>query len=314
MAAGVVTPDGSLLSRLAAQTSCAADAEVLYQRLVGLLGAALRESGVARSGVRGIGVGCGGPMIFPDGLVSPLNIPVWRDFPLRPRLEADFQVPVAVDNDAKAFALGEHWIGRGRGSRCLLAMVVSTGVGGGIVEGGRLIDGAHGNAGHIGHVVVFPQGPRCACGARGCLEAVASGPNLARQAALAIAGGAASRIPPNAGGREIAAAAEAGDDLALRLFRRAGVALGRGIAAAAAVFDLDLVVVGGGVANAARFFLPALQHELRARAQLGFTRNLRVEVTTTTIETALAGAARLVLSGLGELEGCGPRAGRAVGQ
>jgi glucokinase len=224
-----------------------------------------------------------------------LNIPAWRDFPLRPRLEADFGVPALVDNDAKAFALGEYWLGGGRGSRCFLGMVVSTGVGGGIVQDGRLIDGAHGNAGHIGHVVVFPSGPRCACGARGCLEAVASGPNLARRAREAIAGGVASRIPPNPTARDLEAAAAAGDRLALRLFRQAGVALGRGIAAATALVDLDRVVIGGGVSNAARFFLPALRRELRARACLGFARGVQVEISSGTVNAALAGAAKLVL-------------------
>lgn len=296
LATGVVRRDGTVLARCSAPTSGGQDAEGLYRLLIGLLRRSLAEGKVPGSAIGAIGVGCGGPMLYPEGRVSPLNIPAWRDFPLRSRLEADFGAPALVDNDAKAYALGEYWVGAGRGARCLLGMVVSTGVGGGIVQDGRLFDGAHGNAGHIGHVVVFPNGPRCACGARGCLEAIASGPNLACRAAAALASGSPSQLPSNPTGPDLEAAAAAGDRLALRLFRQAGVALGRGIAAASALLDLDRVVIGGGVANAARFFMPALRRELAARSQLDFTYSLPVEIATHTVDAALAGAARLVMT------------------
>lgn len=296
LAGGVVRGDGMVLARVEQPTPTGRDAEVLYRTFCGLLDEALARSGRSLDAVGAVGIGCGGPMRFPEGFVSPLNIPAWRDFPLRPRLEAELGKPTLVDNDAKVFALGEAWLGQGRGARCLMAMVVSTGVGGGIVTDGRLIDGAHGNAGHIGHVVVFPNGPRCACGARGCLEAVASGPNLARRAREAMAAGAPSVLPAEPSGHDLAAAARAGDALALRLFRRAGVGLGRGIAAATALVDLDRVVIGGGISAAAEFFLPALRDELRARACLGFAREVEVVVSSGTVDAALAGAARLVLS------------------
>ena len=295
LATGVVRSDGIVLANCIAMTPTGTDAEGLYRVFRDLLHEAIKQSGVDRSAIRAVGIGCGGPMTYPEGLVSPLNIRAWRDFPLRPRLEADFSVPVMVDNDAKAFVLGEYWVGGGRGSRCLLGMVVSTGVGGGVVEEGRLIDGAHGNAGHIGHMVVFPNGPVCGCGARGCLEAVASGSHMARQAQQALASGTRSQIPANPTARDIGVAAAAGDTLALRLLRRAGVALGRGIASAATLLDLDRVVIGGGVAHVAEFFLPSLRRELDARARLDFTRHLPVQISDSTVETALAGAARLVL-------------------
>jgi glucokinase len=200
-----------------------------------------------------------------------------------------------VDNDAKAFALGEYWRGAGRGARCLLAMVVSTGVGGGIVEEGRLVHGAHGNAGHIGHIVVRPSGRPCACGARGCLEAEASGLNLAQQAKEAISRGVESRLPSEPTARDLAAAAATGDRLALQLFRKAGVALGRGIASATSLLDLDRVVIGGGVSNAARYFLGSLRRELSSRAQLGFAREVDVVLSSGTVDAALLGAARMVM-------------------
>src|SRR5207248_7729092 len=125
-------------------------------------------------------VGCGGPMAPGGEAVSPLNIPAWRDFPLRRRLAELTGLPVFVDNDAKALALGEGWVGAAAGERDFIAMVVSTGVGGGIVLDGRLLDGRDGNAGHIGHVNVEPDGHVCGCGARGCLEAEASGTAIRR--------------------------------------------------------------------------------------------------------------------------------------
>jgi glucokinase len=296
MAAGVVRADGALLSTRRIDTQRGVDGDALYQRLHGLLLQALEASGVRLAEISALGIGCGGPMTWPEGLVSPLNIPAWRDFPLRPRLEADFGRRTLVDNDAKVFALGEHWLGGGRGSLSFMAMVVSTGVGGGIVQNGRLVDGAHGNAGHIGHIVVFPKGPRCACGAQGCLEAVASGTNLARQARTALATGVASRLPPEPTARDLEIAADQGDRLSRLLFRRAGIGLGRAIASATALFDLDRVVVGGGVSQAARFFLPALERELRARARLGFARDVEVQISAGTGDATLAGAARLVLN------------------
>src|SRR4051812_49622601 len=123
--------------------------------------------------IDGVGIGCGGPMSWPAGEVSPLNIPGWRGFPLRARLSQRFPGrPVRLHNDAVALAAAEHWQGAARGHDDALAMVVATGVGGGLVLGGRLVDGATGNAGHVGHVVVDPAGPACTCGGRGCLEAV----------------------------------------------------------------------------------------------------------------------------------------------
>ncbi|MBB5627328.1 ROK family protein [Sphaerisporangium krabiense] len=176
-AAGLVGADGEIIVARRVATPPGGDAETLWTALTGLVDTVVRE---ADEPVTGVGVGCGGPMTWPDGEVSPLNMPGWRGFPLRERLAGRFPgVPVRVHNDAVCVAVAEHWRGAGRGSADMLGMVVSTGVGGGLVLGGRLIDGGTGNAGHIGHVVVDPEGPACECGGRGCLEAIARGPGLA---------------------------------------------------------------------------------------------------------------------------------------
>lgn len=307
MAAGLVDPRGAIRAQQETPTLATADAETLFGALVELCTAVIQQGSGAFTRLRGIGVGCGGPMQYPEGRVSPLNIPAWRDFPLRDRLAAHFGRPTVVDNDAKAYALGEYWIGGGQGARGFLGIVVSTGVGGGLVLDGRLVHGAHGNAGHIGHVIVFPNGPRCACGARGCVEAVASGPSMVHRARSALNRGAASELTgasgrPNRVGaspqaltaRELETAARHGDALAQRLFRDAGIALGRGIVAAASLVDLDRVVIGGGVSNAADLFWPALQHEVAQNARLDFTRDLDVRLSELRVSAALAGAAALI--------------------
>src|SRR5712691_5027798 len=201
MAAAVVSSDGQVLSSDRIATSPSADADSLFDALATLCHAVIGASGVS---VSAIGVGCGGPMRYPAGIVSPLNITAWRDFPLRGRLSAAFSLPCVVDNDAKALALGERWKGAGRGSDNMLGMVVSTGVGGGVILDGRLLHGFAGNAGHVGPIVVWPDGPLCGCGAHGCVEAVASGSGLTRRLSDALLLGAPSSLPAGSTAAEIA--------------------------------------------------------------------------------------------------------------
>lgn len=293
MACGLVTSSGELQARERIETPRSSDAEVLFSALAQACQSLLRQNRAAA-----VGVGCGGPMRYPEGSVSPLNIPAWRDFPLRRRLEDTFKLPTIVDNDAKALAVGERWRGAGHGSNNMLGMVVSTGVGGGIVLDGKLLHGEAGNAGHVGHIVVWPGGPPCGCGARGCVEGIASGSGLSRRLSAALADGAPTCLQPGASAAQIAEAARGADDpLAKELFRSAGEAVGRGIASAAALLDLERVVIGGSIALHAWDLLgPPLEAEVRASAQLDFTRNLKVLRASLGDEAGLFGAAQLALA------------------
>jgi glucokinase len=249
LAAAVINRAGAVIHRDQTATS-GADEEELYAALLRLIDG-VREA--ADVDIAGVGVGCGGPMERGGIGVSPLNIPQWRHFALRPRLEATLDLPVTVDNDAKALALAEGWVGAARGERDFLAMVVSTGVGGGIVLDGRLLDGSSSNAGHIGHVVVVPGGRRCACGGHGCLEAEASGTAIA-----AITG------------RPAAAA-----DHAVRV--RTGQLVGQAVASVANLLDLRLACVAGSVAlGFGDVFFAAAQAEIDASARLEFSRGTRM--------------------------------------
>jgi glucokinase len=240
--------------------------------------------------IDGVGIGCGGPMTWPVGEVSPLNIPGWRDFPLRARLAERYPgVPVRLHNDAVAFAAAEHWRGAAQGVDNMIGMVVSTGVGGGIVSSGRILDGATGNAGHIGHCVADPQGPMCACGARGCLEAIARGP--------ATVAWARERGSDAEDGPALAQRAAEGDEIALAAFARSGDAVGRVIAWCSALLDLQMVVVGGGLSQSGPPLWDPLLAAVREHAVLPFLTDLRVVPPALGGDAGLIGAAALVLAG-----------------
>ena len=293
-AAGLVAPDGHALSYVREPTPQSADARELLAFVVAVAERAIATAGIAPLA---IGVGCGGPMRYPAGIVSPLHIPAWRGFPLRDRLAAALGLPTIVDNDAKAFALGEAIYGGGHDSPAILGMVVSTGVGAGIVIDGALQHGRTGNAGHIGHSIVAPRGLRCECGARGCLTPYASGPGIAARARAAIALGTATglaTLPPDALTAEtIAAHATDGDRLARQLLRDAGQMLARAIASAAALLDIDHFILGGGVSASGPPLFDPLHRELRRRARLPFTRDLRVVPAALGPASGVIGAASL---------------------
>jgi glucokinase len=166
-------------------------------------------------------------------------------------------------------------------------MVVSTGVGGGLILDGRLRDGATGNAGHIGHIVVEPDGPSCGCGGRGCLEAVARGP--------AVVAWAAERGSPATDGRDLARLATAGDPVALAAFERAGAAVGLAVAGVVALLELDIVVIGGGLSAAGDLLFGPLRREFALRARLDFTRDTPVAAAALGQDAGLIGAAGLIL-------------------
>ena len=245
MAAGVVDGAGRILTEDRTPTGGGGDADDLFDSLADLIDQVRAASPVEPTTC---GVGCGGPMTDGGDTVSPLNIPAWRYFPLRERLADHTDLRTFVDNDAKALALGEGWVGAARDVDDYVAMVVSTGVGGGIVLDGRLLDGADGNAGHIGHMIVEPDGRRCICGASGCLEAEASGRNIEEMTGR----------PP----------AEA----SMEVRRRTGTLVGRTVASVANLLDLRLAVVAGSVAlGFGDDFFRAAQAEADRSARLAYS-------------------------------------------
>lgn len=236
--------------------------------------------------VGAVGIASAGPIHVGAGTVSPINIASWRGFPLRDRVAAAVPgVPVRLGGDGLCMALGEHWRGAGRGARFLLGSVVSTGVGGGLVLDGAPYHGRTGNAGHVGHVVVESDGAPCVCGGRGCVETIASGPSLTRWAQANGWTGTDARA--------LAQAAAAGDAVAVRAFGRGATALAAMIASVAAVCDLDVAVIGGGVAKSGRVLFDPLRAALRGYAGLDFIRGLQVVPAELGGNAGLVGAAAL---------------------
>jgi glucokinase len=280
IAAALVDPDGTLV-HTANRPTPNNGAEGVWAVVQELFTDALRVAG----GVVGaVGIASSGPINLATHTVSPINITSWRGFPLRDRVAAMAPgVPVRLAGDGLCMTLGEHWRGAGRDARFLLGMVVSTGVGGGLVLDGAPYYGRTGNAGHVGHVVIDADGQPCACGGRGCVETVAAGPSMVR---WARANGWAA--PPAAGGKELAYAAAAGDAVAVRAFRRGAAALAAMIASVAAVCDLDLVVIGGGIARSGPLLFEPLHTALADYAHLDYLAGLRV------VPAELGGAAGLV--------------------
>jgi glucokinase len=191
-----------------------------------------------------------GPLDPQSGVVfSAPNIPGWDDFPLRDELHKKFGVPVRIDNDAKLAALGEWHFGAGRGHHHVLYITISTGIGGGVISDDRVLQGVRGLATEVGHITVLPDGPLCSCGQRGHLEAIASGPGIARYVEEELAAGASSSLQGRAelSGRDVSAAAAQGDALAVRALARAGHFIGQALAELLHMFNPSIVIFGGGV-------------------------------------------------------------------
>jgi glucokinase len=295
LAVGVAEAGGRLITWGQLPTPKDLDAEQLWRTLDALITRVLDsdEAGDPAQ-LAGVGCGCGGPMEWPAGLVSPLNIPAWRGFPLRARLRERFgAIPVRVHNDAITMTAGEHWRGAGRGVANMLGMVVSTGVGGGLILDGQLIEGASGNAGHIGHVVVDPEdGPVCGCGGRGCLEGIARGPALVAWAQQE--GWRPGRLDVTA--KDLADDAALGHQVGRAAMHRAGRALGIAVASATSLCDLEVVSVGGGLSQAGALLFEPLEEALRAHAKLDFTRQVRVVPAALGQSAGLVGAAALIFA------------------
>lgn len=263
LAVGIVADTGEVLVRDRVATP-ARDVWPALARVV------LRVLAAAPTPPVAVGIGCGGPMNPTTRTVSPLHVPTWKEFALAEEVEALTQLPTVLDNNAKAVALGEAWCGAAVGVRDFVAVVMGAGVGGGIVSGGKVLEGRLGNAGHIGHIVVEPEGRDCRCGGRGCLEAYCSG-----------------RAIEDETGRPPQRAPQA-------IVERTGLLTGRALASLGAVCDLRLAVIGGSVAlGFGEPFFSAAQQELDQRARLSFTSGFRVVPAGLGQLAPLVGAAAL---------------------
>jgi glucokinase len=266
LAVGVVSSSGELLSRMQTQTP----ATDVWGALKKLIDTQMQQSNVR---LEACGVGCGGPMTLNGESVSPLNIPDWRGFGLLSAVKRATGLKTYIANDAQALVLGEVWCGSAVGISDVIGMVVSTGVGGGIVSNNKLVTGHLGNAGHIGHVIVEPNGRLCECGAYGCLEAHVSGRSIE------------------------AMTGKPSEHATTEVKIEAGKLVGRALVSVGALMDLQLCVIGGSVAlGFGDPFFRAVQHELDRSARLEFIRGMKVLPVGLGDAAPLIGAASLARS------------------
>ncbi|MGN9790623.1 ROK family protein [Streptomyces sp. OZ13] len=298
IAGALVDEEGGLLVRAERATPARRPAE----ELMGAVTAVLDELASHRAwdALSCLGIASAGPLDTAAGTVSPVNIPAWRRFPLVERVRAHPRTPLGLRpvlvGDAVAMTAAEHWLGAARGVDNALCMVVSTGVGGGLVLNGRLHPGRSGNAGHIGHITVDLDGPLCACGAPGCVEGLASGTAIAAHARAA-----GWTAPPGAtpDAAAVAAAARGGDVRAQAAYERAAQALAAAIAATTALVELDLVVIGGGVAQAGDTLFTPLRRRMADYAVLDFTRDVPIVPARLALDAGLIGAAAVASAAAG---------------
>lgn len=296
--AALVDQDGTLLRRKAARTRRDAGVMGVIEQIGELVNEVAREA----TSVSGVGVAVPGPVDHATGVVrfAP-NLPEWRDVPVQELLQERFACPVYVGNDANLAALAEHRFGAGRGTRHMVYITVSTGVGGGIIVDGRLLLGRSGYAGEIGHHVVKEDGPRCHCGNVGCLEALASGTAIAREARIAVVSGEPTVLAEWCEGdvwrvdaAMVARAAQAGDEVAARILTQAGHYLGVGILNVLHIFNPERVVLGGGVLQAGEWITRPMWEVLRARVHPGYLQEGDIVPAALGDDVGLLGAAALV--------------------
>lgn len=252
-AAVLARTDGEIVSRASEPTrSDVRTAEEVVRSLARMARELAADAGVKSADILAVGVSCGGPLDSKTGVVySPPNLPGWDAVPVKEILERELQRPVVVQNDANATALAEWRFGAGRGTRNMIFMTMGTGIGGGLILDGRLYQGTNDLAGEVGHQTIVIDGPRCGCGKRGCLEALASGPAIARLARESLGYGRQKRVLALAGGKaaditaaHVLEAAKEGDAFAVGILDEAGTYMGIGIANLIQVLNPERIVLG----------------------------------------------------------------------
>jgi glucokinase len=272
IAAGLVSPSGEILGWEKASTPRAKGAGEVMKVIVRAVRDVIVDAGLKARRLRAIGIGVPGLVDAKTGkvLVAP-NIPI-AGYPIAAELERRFGVPVAIGNDVNLGVLGESWRGSGRGVENLVGIFPGTGVGGGVISGGKLLLGTHGAAAELGHIVLDPKGPRCGCGARGCLEAYASRTAMERDIRAGVKAGEKTDIVALNGGslvqiksKVLARALRHRDPLVTRVLRAAAERLGDGCVSIRHCFDPELFILGGGVIEACGdFILPIVKRRLAA--------------------------------------------------
>ncbi len=291
-----VTREPRILHRVAEPTRAEADPSVVITDIARVVSNVVAQ--VSRSPIIGLGVAAPGPLDHVSGIVFQApNLPTWHNVALAHELRSHTGLPVSLGNDANLAALAEARYGAGRGAQHLAYLTVSTGIGSGFIVDGRLLLGAHGAAAEVGHMAISIGGPLCGCGNRGCLEAYASGTGLVNRALDALASGRASQLADHGvqlNARDIAAAAAQGDALAREIVDAAGTALGLGVRNLLHLFNPEVVVIGGAVAQIGSLLWDPMLRVVESDALSVYREGLRILPAALGDDSGLLGAALLV--------------------
>jgi len=283
--AAAIDRAGHVIDRRATATNPAAGREAMLGHMVNAV-SELRDS-CGAAGLAGIGIGVPGFILLKEGIIrNSNNLACLEDFPIRAEIERRLGARVILENDANAAALGEKWMGAGRGVDDLVLLTLGTGIGGGIISGGRVLQGYLGMAGELGHTTVVPDGNPCGCGNRGCLEKHASATAIAAMASMLHLGEGLSA-------REVYDLALSGNEKASQIFVAMGQALGVALATLVNTFNFPLYLLSGGVLAAWDLFAPPMLEEVRRRSFTFRTTATRIEKATLGDEAGLFGAACL---------------------
>jgi len=288
LAAGVVDESGGVHSFVVRPSRTDLGVDAVLADLFALGRDAVERSGIEWDEIDAVGVGCGGPLDAERGIVlAPPHLPGWRDVPVKALAEREYDRPVLLENDATAAAEGEHRWGAGAGTRNMVYLTLSTGVGGGVVVDGRLYRGSSGNGGELGHVTVDWHGRLCkGCGRRGCLEAYVSGTSIAERAQEAgLSLGTAE---------DVSAAARADDAGAAAVWDETVDALACGVISIVNLFEPELVVIGGGVTRSGEFLIGPVREAVRAQAMRPAGDGVDVVLSAFGDRVGVVGAAAIV--------------------
>jgi glucokinase len=263
---------GDVLGRHRVPTLAKEGHDAVMARMADLIEASIAEAGLDAESIGGVGIGAPGVLDLERGVTVFLpNLPgEWRNVPLRAAIEQKVGLPVSLLNDVRSFTLGEKTFGAGRDVNTMVGIAIGTGIGGGLIISGQLHLGLEGTAGEVGHQIIDPYGPRCGCGSRGCLEAFASGPAIAAMALKAITQGRTTRIAElvsydlnRVTPEVVCRAALDGDAVAQEVYQRAGFYLGIGVANLITIISPQMVVIGGGVAQAGDLLFDPIRRTAR---------------------------------------------------
>lgn len=304
----VADRSGSTAGFVTSPTEAASGPEAVIDRIVSMVRRSLAQANIDKTSLVAVGVGAPGPLDSIAGVIheAPTNFPGWTNVRLADRISTALGVPVFLEKDANAAALAEYRYGKNCGVANMLYITVSTGVGGGLILNGEPWRGAYGTAGEFGHMTVDFEGPLCGCGNRGCIQKVASGPNIAAWVLSQISAGETSLVSDAVengvvSGRDVVRAAINGDEVSIAALDRAGRAVGFGIVSLAHLVNLELVVVGGGIANAGGLLLDPIMQTVSSHVLDSTASSLRVVPWSIGEEVGVLGAVALAYSRMGSV-------------